>query len=89
MVAIVFIIIIVNFYMWFRRSRGAFKRTKKTVSEAQAAKLRHEKLLREFENEMEEAEKYLERRRKTWALYEQVRSQAAAVTDCTEAKSEE
>ena len=77
-VAIVFLVIFVNFWFWLRRSKGTLKRVKRSIPEAKAAEIRRLEILRRFEAEQEEARKHIELRDKTLALYEQVRRHAAA-----------
>ena len=77
-IAMVFLVVIANIYFWFKRTRNIRKRVKRSVSEAKAAELRHAELQRRFTVEQEEAAIYLKKREETWALYDQVRRQAAS-----------
>ena len=80
---LVLIILLVNFVFLYMRSRKNWRRrsARRAMTEKEARKIRTAELNRKFEEEFEEAEEYLERRRKTWALYEEVRKRAAAAED--------
>ena len=75
--AIVFLIIVLNIVMLFLRVRKdhPFKFSKKALNEDAAAKLRERRVYNRLEREQYEAERFIERRNKTWALYDQVRGQ--------------
>jgi len=78
-VALVFIVIIVNFIMLYIRLKRDFPRKsgKKVPEEEEAMALRENEIQRRLALEKEAAERYLEQRAKTWELYEQVRKNAA------------
>lgn len=81
--ALVVMILLINFVFLYMRSKRNWRRrsARRAMTEKEARKIRTAELNRKFEEEFEEAEEYLERRRKTWALYEEVRKRAAAAED--------
>lgn len=84
--ALIIIILFVNFIFLYLRSKKNWRRrsTKKTLTESEARKIRDVDYLRKQKEEFEDAEEYLERRRKTWELYEEVRKRAAAAEDISD-----
>ena len=80
LIAIVFIVIAANVFIVFRRSRGAlFSRSRRPVMDEEEAALIRDRLIQSrLEHELEESEEFIERRRRTFALYEYVRRKAAA-----------
>ena len=80
LLAIVFFVILMNFFALFMRMRR--DRRPKTgrvaMDEKRAAVLRAKEIQRRLDREQEEAIRQIERRNKTLELYEQVRRNAAA-----------
>ena len=80
MVAIVFIVIAINFFVLFLRFKK--NRFHKIVTpakeEKEAALLRDRVIMNRLQCEQDEAARYVELRNKTLDLYEQVRRNAAA-----------
>ena len=78
LVAIVFIVIAVNFIMLFYRFRRDFpkKPGKKAMDEAKAVIIRDKAILQMIEREQEEAIRRTELQNKTLDLYAQVRKRA-------------
>ena len=77
---LVFVILLVNFIFLYLRSKKTWRRksTKRARTEDETIKASYSAISLKLEDEFKEAEEYLERRRKTWALYEEVRRRAAA-----------
>jgi len=90
-VALVFIVIIVNFIMLYRRLKRDLPRKsgKKVPEEEEAMVLREKEIQRRFTLEKEMAERYLELRAQTWKLYDQVRKNAAEAEAGTDTADEE
>lgn len=84
LLAIIFLVIAANFFVWLRQSKNLRKPVKRSMSEAKAAELRHLEIQRRFELEQKDAVERIELRNKTLALYEQVRKQAEAEETGTE-----
>jgi len=80
LVVLVFLVIALNFFFLMRRmQRDRVKRpSKKALEEEQALKLREAEVRRRLEYEKEEAEEFIEKRNRTFELFEQVRRDAAA-----------
>jgi len=78
-VALVFIVIVVNFIMLYIRLKRDLPRKsgKKVPEEEEAMLLRENEIKRRLSLEKDAAERFLEQRAKTWELYEQVRRNAA------------
>ena len=78
-VAMVFLVIALNFYMLFIRMRR--DRVKKpgrlALDEDEAAELRDKSIQRKLDHEEEQALEYIKKRNRTFELYEQVRREAA------------
>jgi len=77
-VAIIGIIIVGNFYFWRKRYLRDIRPVKRSTPESVSLELRHKELQRRFEREQEDAIEFIEKRRKTHELYDQVRRQAEA-----------
>jgi len=78
LVAIIFLVIIGNFFLLYKRFKRDRKPVVKPVDRQIAYEARHEEIQRIFDREQEEAERYIELRNKTFELYDQVRRNAAA-----------
>ena len=80
LIGIVFVVIAMNFIMLFIRFKRDFpsKSNRKAPDEASAAIIRDREVYYRIELEQEAAERRVELRNKTFALYEQVRRNAAA-----------
>ena len=80
LIAVVFIVLAANVFMVLRRLRSdnMSKSRKPALDEQKAASIREKLIYSRLEREQEEAERYIEKRRRTFALYEQVRKRADA-----------
>jgi len=80
LIVIVFIVLAANLFIVFRRIRRSYPRKtgKAALNEQEAAELRDRQVKRRIERAQEDAERRVELRNKTLALYEQVRRNAAA-----------
>ena len=87
MIAVVLVVLVINFIFWLRRSKGVLKRTKPATSEEKARIIRHNEIQRRFVSEQEDILSFIEKRNKTLALYDQVRKQAAAAEKAQETAS--
>ena len=94
-IVIVFIVVAANIFMVLRRLRTTTRHSgEKALEEKDAAILRDRRVQWRLEQEMEDAERRVELRRKTWDLYEQVRRNAgetggdALLTDSNERLSD-
>ena len=78
------ILVVVNFYLLFKRT----KRSRFTKKNAQAERManikRRDDLIRKLDLEQKDAAKRVELRNKTFEMYEQVRQNAAAVENAEE-----
>ena len=79
LIAVVFFVIILNFFMLFRRMKRDQRPRigRKAMSEQKAAEMRDREVHRRIEREQEHAARQVELRNKTFELYEQVRRNAA------------
>jgi len=75
---IIAILIIVNLFMLFKRSRKSRNMGKDSKSERIATAKRHDDLVRKLDHEQADAIRRVELRNKTFEMYEQVRRQAEA-----------
>ena len=77
-IAIVFIVLAANIFMVLRRYRSTKSRRSRTavLEEDKAAIIRDRLINSRLEQDRENAEELIERRRKTFALYDQVRKNA-------------
>jgi hypothetical protein len=76
LVAIIFIIIAINFFMLYlrlKRDRHP-KITKAAVEEKEASEWREKEIKRRIDSEQADAVKFVELQNKTFELYEQVRN---------------
>ena len=78
LILVVFIVLVINFFVWFRRHGKSLRSSRKSMTEEHARVIRHNEIQRRFEREQEDALEYIEKRNKTLDLYEQVRKQAEA-----------
>ena len=80
LIAVVFIVLAGNVFMVLRRFRkdGSARSRKPAIDEQKAAPIRDRLIHSRLEQEKEEAERFIERRKKTFALYEYVRRKTAA-----------
>ena len=76
-IAIVIFVIVMNFvtlFMRMKKNRSPYGRKgKQSVEEAVAAVKRDNEVRRRLDLEQDRIKKYLEHRKNTWALYEEVR----------------
>jgi len=79
LVAIIFFVIAINFFMLFARLKGTRPRKieKAAMEEKEAVEWRDREIQRRLDREQEDAIKQIELRNKTLELYEQVRKEAA------------
>jgi len=76
--AIIGLLVVLNFYMLFRRSRKGRNVGKDATAERIATAKHHDDLVRRLDREQEEAARHVELRNKTLEMYEQARRQGEA-----------
>ena len=72
---IIALLVVVNFYLLFIRSKRNRNVGKKATVDRIKAVKHHDDLIRKLDHEQEEAAKYVELRNKTLDMYDQVRKQ--------------
>ena len=75
-IVIVGLLVVVNFYMLYVRSKSSRSVKKKATAERIKTVRQHDDLVRKLDHEQEEAAKHIALQNKTLDLYEQVRTQA-------------
>ena len=78
LVSVIALIVLVNFFFWFRWYKKNRRTVKRSVPVDVEAALREREIQRRIDREQNAAVEYIEKRAKTWELYEQVRRQAEA-----------
>ena len=73
---IIALLVVVNFYMLYVRSKNSRSVKKKAADKRVETVKRHDNLIRKLDREQEEAARHVELRNKTLEMYEQVRGQA-------------
>ena len=88
LVAIIVMVVAMNFFMVFRRFRRDFRPRSKRVAmdEITAAKLREKEVWRRIEREQEDAARQVELRNNTFKLYDIVRKRASDAEQTSDAE---
>ena len=76
LIIVIALLVVVNFYMLFVRSKRSRNVGKNATAERIKSVKHHDYLVRKLDHEQEEAAKYVELRNKTLDMYEQVRKQS-------------
>jgi len=86
---IIAILVIVNLYMLFKRSKKGRNVGKNAAAERIATVKRHDDLVRKLDHEQADAQRRVDAQNKTFEMYEQVRRQAEANEQEKELKEKE